>query len=106
MVGPSSIHDRAVQARQKPGMSVETFEEYWREHHGPLACKAPGLRRYVQDHPLMRLYGGRDEPLCDGVAEAWFDSLADLERSTQTGGSRRCARTNPTSWISTSWSLS
>lgn len=83
VVGPASVHLIAL-CKRKPGMSVEAFQNYWREHHGPLACKAPGLRRYVQDHPLARLYGGRDEPLCDGVAEAWFDSLEDLQRSTQT----------------------
>jgi uncharacterized protein (TIGR02118 family) len=82
-VGPSAVHLIAL-CRRKPGMSVEAFQDYWREHHGPLACKAPGLRRYVQNHPLLRLYGGRDEPLCDGVAEAWFDSLEELQRSTQT----------------------
>jgi len=79
----SSVHLIAL-ATRKPGMSVEDFQRYWREHHGPLAVQIPGLRRYVQNHPLPRLYGGRDEPLCDGVAEAWFDSLEDLALSTQT----------------------
>jgi uncharacterized protein (TIGR02118 family) len=82
-IDPSSVHLIALLTR-KPGMSVEAFQNYWREHHGPLAAKSPQLRRYVQDHPLLRLYGGRDEPLCDGVAEAWFDSLEDLQASVDT----------------------
>jgi uncharacterized protein (TIGR02118 family) len=82
-VTPSSVHLIALLTR-KPGMSVEAFQRYWREHHGPLASKASGLRRYVQDHPLPESYGARNAPLCDGVAEAWFDSLEDLQRSTET----------------------
>ena len=77
----SSVHLIALLWR-KYGLSVEEFQSHWREHHGPLAARVPGLRRYVQDHPLPELYGGRNAPLCDGVAEAWFDSLEDLQRST------------------------
>lgn len=82
-VAASGVHLIALLSR-KPGMSVEGFQNYWREHHGPLAAKVPGLRRYVQDHPMPELYGSRNAPLCDGVAEAWFDSLEDLQRSTET----------------------
>ena len=82
-VSPGGIHLIALAIR-KPGMSVGDFQAYWRGHHGPLAAKVPGLRRYVQNHPFPELYGSRNAPLCDGVAEAWFDSLEDLQRSTQT----------------------
>jgi uncharacterized protein (TIGR02118 family) len=81
--GASGVHLIALLSR-KPGLSVEEFQTYWREHHGPLAARVPGLRRYVQDHPMPELYGSRNAPLCDGVAEAWFDSLEDLQRSTET----------------------
>ncbi|HKD68354.1 MAG TPA: EthD family reductase [Candidatus Binataceae bacterium] len=77
------VHLVALLVR-KAGMSVEDFQRYWREHHGPLAAKVPQLRRYVQNHAVPELYGGRNAPLCDGVAEAWFDSLEDLQRSTET----------------------
>lgn len=80
---PAAVHLIAL-ANRKPGISVEAFQKYWREHHGPLAAVVPGLRRYVQDQPLPELYASRNAPLCDGVAEAWFDSLEDLQRSTQT----------------------
>jgi uncharacterized protein (TIGR02118 family) len=79
---PSSVHLIALITR-KPGMTVDEFQRYWREHHGPLAAKIPGLRRYVQTHPFPEHYGGRNAPLCDGVAEAWFDALDDVRRATQ-----------------------
>lgn len=82
-VSPSSIHLIALLVR-KPGMSVGEFQKYWREVHGPLAARCSLVRRYVQDHPLPHLYGKRDEPLCDGIAEAWFDSLDDLKASVNT----------------------
>jgi uncharacterized protein (TIGR02118 family) len=82
-VNPSSIHLISLSHR-KPGMSVAEFQKYWREHHGPLAARIPGVLRYVQNHPLPKLYGSRNEPLCDGVAEAWFANLDDLQRTTQT----------------------
>jgi uncharacterized protein (TIGR02118 family) len=79
----ASVHLIAL-AHRKSGMNVAEFQKYWREHHGPLAARIPGLLRYVQNHPMPELYGSRNEPLCDGVAEAWFASLDDLQRSIQT----------------------
>ena len=79
----SAVHLIALLWR-KSGTSVEQFQKHWREHHGLLAAATPGLRRYVQDHPMPELYGGRNAPMCDGVAEAWFDSLEDLQHSAQT----------------------
>ncbi len=80
---PSSVHLIALITR-RDGMSVEEFQQYWRERHGPLAARVPQLRRYVQNHPMPELYGSRSAPLCDGVAEAWFDSLDDVRRSVET----------------------
>ena len=34
----------------KPGMSIEAFQRYWREVHGPLAAQIATVRRYVQSH--------------------------------------------------------
>ena len=63
--------------RRKPGMSVEDFHRYWREVHGAIAARIPGLRRYVQCHAI------EDAPAADydGAAEAWFDDLAAVERA-------------------------
>lgn len=60
-------------ATRKRGMTVEAFQLYWKDVHGPLACKIPQLRRYVQCHPLMSSYRNGMQPIYDGVALSWFD---------------------------------
>ena len=65
--------------RRKPEMSREDFHRYWREVHGPIAARIPGMRRYVQCHALPDAPGVTDE--YDGAAEAWFDDLESLGRA-------------------------
>lgn len=66
---------------RKPGLSVDAFQRYWRETHGPIAARIPGLRRYVQCHVLSALYEGGDAPAYDGAAELWFDDLESLREA-------------------------
>lgn len=66
---------------RKPEMSIEEFQRHWREVHGPIAARIPGLRRYVQSHVLPETYGGHRPVAYDGVAELWFDSLAAWEEA-------------------------
>jgi uncharacterized protein (TIGR02118 family) len=61
--------------KRKPGLSVEEFQRYWRETHGPIAAKIPGVRRYVQCHTLPSMYDDGREPPYDGAAEVWYDDL-------------------------------
>jgi uncharacterized protein (TIGR02118 family) len=63
---------------RKPGMSVEEFQRYWRETHGPIAARIPGLRRYVQCHTAPAAYAGGAQPPFDGAAELWFDDMEAL----------------------------
>ena len=65
---------------RKPGLSVEEFQRYWRETHGPIAGRLPGLRRYVQCHVPPELYDrpSGEGPAYDGAAELWFDDLDAL----------------------------
>jgi uncharacterized protein (TIGR02118 family) len=63
-----------------PHLSVEEFQTYWRDTHGPIAGRIPGLRRYVQCHTVPELYARREQPAFDGAAELWFDDL-DAMRS-------------------------
>jgi uncharacterized protein (TIGR02118 family) len=58
--------------KRNPGMSVETFQQYWRTTHADIVCKLPGIRKYVQSHTLLSGYR-KGEPAYDGVAEIWFD---------------------------------
>ena len=66
---------------RKQGMSVEQFQRYWRETHGPIAGRLPGLRRYVQCHTLPELYAGERPPPYDGAAELWFDDMDAWEKA-------------------------
>jgi uncharacterized protein (TIGR02118 family) len=67
---------------RKEGMSMEAFQQYWRERHAPLVRKhaeAIGVKRYIQAHTLatphnetLRSFRAGPEWF-DGVAELWFD---------------------------------
>ena len=80
--------------RRKPGMSLDEFQTYWREVHGPLvAGHAHRLNalRYVQVHTLeaeanqaMATARGGMEPPYDGVAELWWESVEVLESTLAT----------------------
>ena len=63
---------------RKPDLSVEEFQRYWREEHGPIAGRLPGIRRYVQCHTLPELYARDTPPAYDGAAELWFDDMASF----------------------------
>ncbi|OAI43572.1 ethyl tert-butyl ether degradation protein EthD [bacterium SCGC AG-212-C10] len=75
--------------KRNPDMTREEFQKYWRENHAPLVASVAEtlrIRRYVQTHSLpsdvnvglQRSRGGPEE--YDGVAELWWDSLADINR--------------------------
>jgi len=79
--------------RRLPHMSLEEFQSYWREKHGPLAQKnLPKMRckRYIQTHTLdtpfneiLKESRGGMEPY-DGVVELWWDSIEELESAYAT----------------------
>ncbi|HLB23377.1 MAG TPA: EthD family reductase [Dehalococcoidia bacterium] len=68
---------------KKAELSVEEFQRYWRETHGPIAGRIPGLRRYVQCHVVPELYGRGQQPAYDGAAELWFDDLEAMRAAMQ-----------------------
>ena len=67
---------------KKPELSVEEFQRYWRDSHGPIAGAIPGLRRYVQCHTAPETYA-RSAPGFDGAAELWFDDMDTLRAAMQ-----------------------
>ena len=69
---------------RKAGMSVEDFQKYWREVHGPLCNAAQAMRRYVQNHTRLSIYASGRTPAYDGVAMAWFDSMDALRAAAPT----------------------
>jgi len=63
---------------RRPGMTLEEFSRYWREVHGPIGRRIPGLRRLVQSHPVLHPTD-MSPPAFDGMAELWFDDIVALE---------------------------
>lgn len=61
--------------KRNPGLTVAAFQDDWKNRHGALAARLPGLRRYVQSPALPQGYA-RGELLFDGIAEMWFDDAA------------------------------
>jgi uncharacterized protein (TIGR02118 family) len=62
---------------RRPDLTSEEFVRYWREVHGPIGARIPGLRRLVQSQAL-RIPGDARAPDFDGMAELWFDDVASL----------------------------
>lgn len=67
-------------APRLPGLSQQEFGEHWRSTHGDLALSIPGLRGYVQNHPVL---DGAGRPLLanpgfDACAETFFDSVDSM----------------------------
>lgn len=61
--------------RRRPDLTFEQFRDHWLDPHGTMTAALPGVRRYVQHHPV-------DAPgtnalahqlAIDGIPELWFD---------------------------------
>lgn len=63
---------------RRSDLSPEEFQQHWRQVHGPLVLKLPGVRRYVQSRPAT--IPGHNPPF-DGIAEVWYDDLESLRRA-------------------------
>lgn len=59
--------------KRKTTLTVEEFQHYWLQQHVAVIRQLPGIRRYVQNHPLPENYRQGELPY-DGVAELWGDS--------------------------------
>lgn len=71
---------------RNPDLTREAFQAYWFDHHAPLVksvSETLRIRRYVQTHSLpselsASLRASRAGPEdYDGVAELWWDTIAD-----------------------------
>ena len=63
--------------RFNDGMSRQEAVRHWREVHGPLGQKVPGMVRYVQNHwvsPVGEYEVGPGRTAFDGHSECWFAS--------------------------------
>lgn len=81
----------SVVIKRRAGMSFEEFDHYWNHIHGAIVTGVPEftrhVRRYVQSHWLPGYSGAGDTSKLgsqwrrapfDGIAELWFDSIADM----------------------------
>jgi len=72
---------------RRPGVPHEVFATYWRDVHGPLCSRIPGLGFYVQHHfhrerdahlwPSMEGIAPFDDYVLDGGVEIGFETEAD-----------------------------
>jgi uncharacterized protein (TIGR02118 family) len=87
--------------RRLPHLSLEEFQRYWLEKHGPLVrshAQTLRIKRYVQVHTLnsaaneaIRRSRDASEPY-DGVAELWWDSIEDMAAASATPEGRDAGR--------------
>ena len=75
--------------KRKPGMSREEFKRRWLIDQTKLSCQLPDCREYRINIALDRQPDGDGiDPLYDGTAELWWDSVDSMERcfSTEIAG--------------------
>ena len=81
------VHYLAV-LRKRPDWTIEQFYEHWRDVHGPLVSRLPGLRKYVQYFTQSKLTSEEQEDAIQGIAEIWFDSDAALQRALESAAGK------------------
>ena len=75
---------------KRKGISLEDFDNYWRDVHGPVCARLPGQFQYWQFHVAHNEGGvfpgvegvdyiGTDEDQFDGIAELTFNSPEDRQ---------------------------
>ena len=79
--------------RRLPTLSLQEFQRYWRQTHGPLVAKHAhtlACRKYIQVHtledPLNAAFAkarGLMEPY-DGMAELWWNNTEELLQALST----------------------
>ena len=66
--------------KRKPGLTRQEFADRWLNDHIKLSSKMPGVRGYrvniAVDHQPD---GDGVEPIYDGTAELWWDSIEAME---------------------------
>lgn len=67
---------------KRPDLTLEDFRDFFRNVHGPLAEKLPGLRKYVQNYVLPD--ATRKPPGWHGIAELYFDNFEAMQSAWST----------------------
>lgn len=69
--------------KRKPGMTMEEFQQRWVYEHTKISGQLPGLKGYRINIATEKQENDQ-EPLYDGTAELWWDSVEEMEASFQT----------------------
>jgi uncharacterized protein (TIGR02118 family) len=73
--------------KRRASLSPAQFRKHWREVHGPIAARLPGLRKYHQNHVVDAEQRGIDYPrgplTIDGLSELWFDDEDAMRRALE-----------------------
>jgi uncharacterized protein (TIGR02118 family) len=68
--------------KRKPGFTKEEFARRWVHEHTKISAQLPGLRGYRINIAADRQPEDTgDEPIYDGTAELWWDSIEAMEAS-------------------------
>jgi uncharacterized protein (TIGR02118 family) len=67
---------------KRPDMNHKSFRDYFRNVHGPLAEKIPGLRKYIQNYVVAD--PTRHPPGWQGIAELYFDDFQAMQAAWAT----------------------
>jgi len=71
--------------KRRPGISKEEFARRWVQEHTKLARQLPGLRGYRINIATPRQPEGiGPEPIYDGTAELWWESIEAMEAAFAT----------------------
>ena len=71
--------------KRKPGISKEEFAQRWLMEHTKLSTKIPGVLGYRINIATDRQPAGTgSEPIYDGTAEMWWDSIEAMEAAFAT----------------------
>jgi EthD domain len=77
---PKTYYKILLFMKRRPGMTMEAFQDYYENHHVPLALKyASGISRYMRrfltPYPNPET-GASDELQFDVITELWFEDEA------------------------------
>jgi uncharacterized protein (TIGR02118 family) len=73
---------RVFIARRRPDLSIEQFQQYWRNEHATITLTFPHVRRYVQNHAVVRDGASLlPSPGFDVFSELDFDSADAMDAS-------------------------
>lgn len=67
----------AVLIYKRADLSDDEFRNYFRNVHGAMARKIPGLRKYIQNHVVAD--PTRKPPGWHGIAELYFDDFEAMQ---------------------------